>query len=362
MKILFLGWLAEGQTSRMRMEVMGKLGHTITPLDYQAIWNRYSWASRRLQQKFARGPAIARLNRRVVELARRNKPDLLWAEKQEYLRPDTLETLRHLGVRLLHYTPDPYFTLSWKRTKLMDAALPLFDYAVTSKRYELNEYRRMCQQVIYMPLGYAEAVHRPVVPGDIAARRAYSSDVAFLGGWEPRRETLLNALACTDCNLKIWGYGWDHLVDGRWTLRRAYRLRLLAGKDSFRITKNERIAAALQGGEVYGDAYAWALAGARINVGFLRHICPDQHTTRTFEIPACGSMMIADRTDEHREFFEEGKEAEFFSSEEELVEKVRFYLKHETSREKVAYNGYQRCLNSGYSYRERLADVLTILN
>jgi spore maturation protein CgeB len=214
-----------------------------------------------------------------------------------------------------------------------------------------------------MPLGYAEAVHRPIVPRDLNARRLFSSDVAFLGGWEPRREELLNAIARRGkYNLKIWGYAWDHLVDGRWSPRRALRLRLLAGKESFKIAKNENLACSIQGGEVYADAYAWAVSGARINVGFLRTVCPDQHTTRTFEIPACASMMLADRTDEHREFFEEGKEAEFFSCEEELMEKVRFYLNHEASRERIAYNGYQRCLSSGYSYRERLVDVLSSLN
>ena len=240
--------------------------------------------------------------------------------------------------------------------------MPLFDYVVTSKRYELDEYRRLCRQVIYIPLGYAATVHRPVAPKDISARRAFSSDIAFIGGWEPRREAMLNLILNMSYNLKIWGYGWDHFVDGRWTPRRAFRMRLLAGKEPFRISKNQGLARALQGGEVYGDAYAWALSGARINVGFLRRLCPDQHTTRTFEIPACGSMMIADRTDEHQEFFEEGEDCEFFSSEEELLDKIRFYLQHESIRAKVAQRGYHRCLNSGYSYEQRLLSVMRQLD
>ena len=58
---------------------------------------------------------------------------------------------------------------------------------------------------------------------------------------------------------------------------------------------------------MYADDYARALTGSQIGLGFLRKVCPDQHTTRTFEIPACGSMLLADRTDEHRGFFQEGK-------------------------------------------------------
>jgi spore maturation protein CgeB len=343
------------------MEVLRDLGHEVVSVDAQAIIAASSYGARRLQQRMNRGPLITRLNEVVVRAARAQRPDLVWAEKQEHLRPETLEEVRRIGGRLLHYTPDPYFSLSWKRTKLLDACLPLYDYVVTSKSYELSDYQRICRQVVYMPLGYAEAIHRPVLPSDQRAYHSFASDIGFVGGWEPRREVLLDAVAGIGCRLKIWGYSWDHLVDGRWNPRRAYRLRMLAGREPFRIQRNERLAGALQGGEVYGDAYAWALTGARISVGFLRMVCPDQHTTRTFEIPACGSMLLADRTEEHQSFFEEGKEAEFFSSKEELLEKVEYYLRHEAVRARVAGAGYLRTMKSRYSYTDRLLDVLAAL-
>ena len=73
---------------------------------------------------------------------------------------------------------------------------------------------------------------------------------------------------------------------------------------------------------MYADDYARALTGTKIGLGLLRQVCPDQHTTRTFEIPACGSLLLADRTAEHQEFFHEGQEAEFFASTEELLNKM----------------------------------------
>jgi spore maturation protein CgeB len=362
MKILFVGQLAEGQTSRMRMEVLEGLGHAVVGFDSQRGWQACGWLSRHVQQAAALGPIISRFNREVLEAARRHRPDVLWGEKQEYLRPETLDELRTLGIQLIHFTPDPYFTLRWKRTRLMDECMPRFDVVITSKRYELDEYRRVCRRVVYMPLGFAEAVHRPLFPRDPLMHRRFSSEIGFVGGWEPRREALLGELAKAGCDVKIWGTAWDQLIDGRWTPRRAARLWRLAGKQSFSIGRNARLAACIQGGEVYGDAYAWALSGAAISVGFLRQVCPDEHTTRTFEIPACGSMLLADRTPEHQAFFTEGEEAEFFSSAAELLDKARFYVTNEAARTRVARAGYRRCHSSGYSYRERLVAVLQELS
>jgi spore maturation protein CgeB len=79
---------------------------------------------------------------------------------------------------------------------------------------------------------------------------------------------------------------------------------------------------------------------------------------RTFEVPACKGFFLAERTPTHQELFEEGKEAEFFGSVEECAEKIRFYLKKETVRNRVAERGYQRCLNSGYSLHRSMSSAI----
>ena len=188
-----------------------------------------------------------------------------------------------------------------------------------------------------------------------------TADVGFVGGWEPRRERLVRGVVTAGIDTKIRGAYWEFLQDGRWTPRRYIILRRLAGPDSFRVHIDASLARVQQGGELYGDDYARALAGARIGLGLLRRICPDQHTTRTFEIPACGSMLLADRTDEHQSIFEEGREAEYFNSVEELVEKAKFYCGNEASRQRIARAGHARCIQSKYAYIHRLDAALRAL-
>lgn len=357
MKILFLGEIGLGQTSRMRMNALNRLGHEVRGVDTIAPWSRALWVNRQMQRWLQKGSVVDEVNLAVVQAAREFRPDLVWAEKQEYLRADTIRQLGKIGSRLIHYTPDPYFTLNWKRTRLMDEAMSEFDILVYCKTYERKHYEALKKQLIYMPLGYCDEVHRPLPSTD----KKWTCAVGFLGGWEPRRERLLKAVVASGTDLKIWGGYWDFLLDGRWSPRRHIILRQLAGKDDFRFHRDDLLANSYQGGEVYADDYARALTNAKIGLGLLREVCPDQHTTRTFEIPACGSLLLADRTSEHQQYFEEGKEADYFTSVEELVDKARFYIANEAAMARIANAGRQRCISSKYAYVHRLKTVLSTI-
>lgn len=354
MKILFLGEINEGQTSLMRMRALKRLGHEVRGIHTIAPWRRVSWIQRQIQRRRGHGSVVDEINDEVLHAAREFRPNLVWAEKQEYLRPETLETLRIMGAQLVHFTPDPYFSLDWKRTSLMDRSLASFDVLIYCKTYERTQYEALGRPLVYMPLGYCDEVHRPLPSDD----PRWCCSVGFLGGWEPRRERLLHDVAMKGVDLKIWGGYWEFLADGRWTLRRHIILRQLAANDSFTFHADETLSRAWQGGEVYGDSYANALTGAKIGLGLLRKVCPDQHTTRTFEIPACGSMLLADRTDEHLAMFAEGTEADYFESCEELLDKLSFYLSHEAARKRIAEAGTERCRRSGYAYTHRLRRTL----
>ena len=48
---------------------------------------------------------------------------------------------------------------------------------------------------------------------------------------------------------------------------------------------------------------------------------------RTFEIPACFGFALSTKTKEQQDFFKEGAEADYFSTPEELKQKIDFYLK-----------------------------------
>ena len=360
-KVLFVGYLGRGQTSGMRAAALARLGYDVATVEAGGLWRGVGYLTRQLEQLSASGARIDRLNAAVLEAAARHKPNIVWAEKQEYLRASTIQRLRAMGAFVSHYNPDPYFTLSWKQTRLADECVSAYDALIVTKRYELDEYRkRATGQVVYSALGYDPIGHAPPTT-PVASPR---DKVVFVGGWEPRRERLLAAAAKLTPDVAVWGYGWNIAQRSRVDPLRALRLgRLTPDRSLYLGSPYEELASALRkgesaNGEIYEDRYAAVVAGSQIALGFLREVVPDQHTTRSFEIPAVGGFMLADRTEDHLEFFEEGKEAEYFSSDEEYRDKVAFYLANEPARTRVAAAGHRRCITSGYSYDDRIRAVM----
>lgn len=352
-KVLYVGHLTRGQTSLMRAEAMARLGVDVARFDVRRFLDPRSFLERRVGAAVGVSPALAALNRALRATVDEVKPAAVWFDKQAFVSPRTVARIKASGACLVFSTPDPLFHHFSQRTAAIKAAFAAVDLFVTTKSYELDAYRRL-GPVVYMPQGYCPDVHRPVpVPC------AEMVDAAFVGTWEPRREALLRAITRRDLSVRIRGYGWDHVVDGRAGPRHALRLRRLANGAPYSVRHRPELAGSLAPGEIYGEYYARAVSAGRIGLGLLRTtLCADQHTTRTFEIPACGAMLLADRTNEHLELFEEDREAVFASDEDEFADKAAYYAHNDAARERIAAAGQARCVASGYSYTDRLRPVM----
>jgi len=111
-------------------------------------------------------------------------------------------------------------------------------------------------------------------------------------------------------------------------------------------------------GLVWGRDYRLAVGGAKIAVNLVRHANRDDHVMRTFEIPACGGFMLTERSSTHEELFHEDHEAGFFSSPDELVDKVGSYLAHHEERAMIAAAGHRKITQGRHTYGDRLAEII----
>ena len=68
--------------------------------------------------------------------------------------------------------------------------------------------------------------------------------------------------------------------------------------------------------------------------------------------------MIAESSPLHLELFKENQEAVFFKDKEDLLEKVKYYMSLKDEVQRIAQNGYDRCMTSGYDHQARMESVV----
>lgn len=77
---------------------------------------------------------------------------------------------------------------------------------------------------------------------------------------------------------------------------------------------------------------------------------------RIWDILGAGGFVLTNYQSEIPEYFEIGKELDVFSSEEELLQKIDYYLTHEEERSRIAECGYQKAKEL-YSMEHRLKQI-----
>lgn len=324
-----------------RVRALQELGASITDLSHTAasetdggyasitMLDRVLWKIGIQQDK-------TRINRRLIEAANNLAPDIVWIEKGNMIRPTILRELRRIvpEAAIVSYSEDDMF-LAHNRTGAYLKGLPFYDCVFTTKAPNVAPAELPAlgaRRVVAVDKAYDPHMHEPVEVSASDVER-YGADVGFVGSYEGARARSLSFLAENGITVRVWGNGWGALGDRPPGL-------IIEGRA---VVNSER-----------ERAYTKTLCATRINLGFLRKLNRDTQTDRSVEIPACGAFMLAERSDDHLRMFEEDREAAFFGSDTEMLEKVRYYLAHEQERTAIARAGRQRCLESGYSETERM--------
>ncbi len=341
-RILFIGDLNEYGRSFMRSRAFRDIGCEVRAYSHTKISDRAGRGEKggvgeRILWKLGLPKDGAGANRILEEEAQRGGYEVVWIEKGVMIRKSALRRARELlpKAKFVSFSEDD-MAAPHNKSKYYEECLPLYDMLFTTKEYNLKELLAMGAKKTFLTLEtYDETLHRPMEMREEDIKK-FSAEVSFIGTWEKERADAMLALAEQGIRIVVWGNGWARFGARHKNLE----------------VKNEA---------VLGEDYVKAINGTKINLCFLRKINRDEITSRSVEIPACGGFMLGERTRRHLEFFREGKEAEFFGSREELIQKIRTYLADEAARKAVGRAGRLRCVENGYGMRTELERLLGAL-
>ena len=280
-------------------------------------------------------PDLNEVNKQIFERINAFNYDIVWIDKGIIVYPETLKEIKKKSpkTKIVSYSPDN-MALRHNQSQQYVECIPLYDYIVTNKSYIIEDMKRLgAKHVNFVNNSYSEDFHKPYELSE-EERNELGGDVGFIGAWEEDRCKSILYLVDHGVKVKVFG-------DVKWNKYANYSPNLtIMG----RLLKNED--------------YCKSLHAFRISLCFLRKMNFDTQTTRSVEIPACGGFMMAERTDEHLNLFAENKEAVYFSTNEELLEKCLFYLKHEEERRKVAEAGRVKVMSAGYSNESMVSKII----
>jgi len=217
-------------------------------------------------------------------------------------RPEVSKRLRRsiflLGIALSD--PDVFHQV----TSLI---APNFDLFLTNDQTLLPKYRELGANAAALPLGTNEKFFRPLPPLE-----KYKTDVLIIGRALPNRVEPVKAIL-KHFDTIVYGEGWeDYGIPSR--------------------------------GTIYGDDLMHALNSARLSPVFLQN--PDGSSmfvkVAILDFPSAGALVITNYIPDVEDYLTYGKEIIGFTSTEDLIAKIEYYLTHPEEAEAIRKAGHER--------------------
>ena len=108
------------------------------------------------------------------------------------------------------------------------------------------------------------------------------------------------------------------------------------------------------------EEYVEAVQGASVAIGLVSEQNADEHTNRSVEIPAIGTLLCAARTPQHLQLYVEDAEAVFWRDADECIGKCRALLADPSRRAAVAAAGHARMIASRNWNEQLMRRVLAV--
>ena len=148
-------------------------------------------------------------------------------------------------------------------------------------------------------------------------------DVSFVGRCNGERQDFIDILKKNGINITTFGQGWE---------------------SGSRVSQADLI-------KIYNQSKIC------LNISFASRDSKFFSTKgRDFEVPGCGSLLLTKDTKEIAEYFVPGEEIITYQDANDAAEKIKYYLKNEEEREKIAKKGYERVLRE-HTYGKRFLEI-----
>jgi spore maturation protein CgeB len=325
-------------------ESLRAMGHTVIEFDYPTVIDQLGRAE---------------ANRQLELIVRREQPRVLFG----VVRRDLIckRTMRRISEQTNTTTINWFCDDHWQFDSHALKWTPCFNYVVTTSQTALQRYQAHgLTNVIKSQWGANNTLYAPT--GD-----ELKHDVTFVGQPYGIREAAIDTLKRAGIKVHAWGSGWPAGKLSQDEMIRVFsqsRINLnFADASSSKRTRLQALANSHTVNSLRDKPGLWRLwSGAQrlaawdTQRGANDAAPPRQIKGRVFEVPACGRFLLTQPAENLHTYLAPSHECATFDSIDDLVERVRYYLKNEDERREIARRGYHRTL-AEHTYAARFAAI-----
>lgn len=309
------------------------------PNSTEPIYNSFY---HKVQCRFHLGPTVSNVNRRLIRIAKQEKPEIIWFYNVQLIAPATIKKLRKQlpDTIFCQFSNDNPFSQDskfgfWR--KYLEG-IKYFDMHFSFRHQNIDDYYRYgVKDIALLRAYFIPEEDYPVQKEEVPEQ--FKCDVVFAGHFEDDgRVEMLEAICNAGFDLRLYGGGWN------------------AALSKLRVSSPLRVQFPIS--PVTGAEYRYAICGAKVALCFLSTLNQDTYTRRNFQIPAMKIAMLSQHTNDLETLFQSEKEAVFFKNEMELLSKLRLLVDNHELRQSIAESGYKRVYADGHDVYSRMSSWL----
>jgi len=273
---------------------------------------------------------LVKMNQYLGEIIQSEKPDVtVFCLYKEQFEDRYLASFREHTKTVAYFIDDEW------RQEFVRRYIPHFDHFTTRDYYMYHSYlAEGLDQVIFTPLGFNENIY---VKKDLPIRY----DVSFVGGCNTERRWIIKFLQNKGINVNVFGRGWNS--DNNW----------LSQEQMVDIFNQSRINLNLTNSKVYDIRFLINALRSPVDIKsiFKNPKNKEGIKGRHFEICGCGGFQLSFYVRGLNLFYGIDKEIVVYENIDSIADYIRFYLKNEGLRMKIAQSGYVRSVKDHTSQK-----------
>lgn len=229
----------------------------------------------------------------------------------------------------------------------------MFDYVITTDPNALEKYKKIGYKNAMLSQWAFDGVNKTL------KIKKYKYDVSFVGQINPWRKYVVHRLRNAGINIKCFGFGWNNSRVSDADMRKIFA----QSKINLNISNSVKWDLKYLTRVDFGIDKSMDIPHKIINMFPLVHTLffpkrKEDIKARFFEVTGCGGFLLSYYVEHLDKYFDIGKELVCYKNIDDLIEKIKYFLKENKKREEIAFSAYLRT-REDHTYTNRFGKLFS---